>query len=370
MNVARSDYIHPSIRADFEALRERLRGKGYFEKRPVRVISELVLNLVLAIGGMLVCAQSDQPLVRITALLVSGYGTIGVTSNTHTSSHEATSNRWWLDECLTFFGFPFTIAMATSYWRHHHLETHHLNTNVVGVDYDVDLAPWFLLNQSQISRSSRWAQWYYHIQWLFFPVAVALNAFSIQLSSLRFVWSALCDRRRRRLEHGIDLGAMALHWLVWAILPMAVWTPSNVLAIYVLRMSLVGYGMFIAAAPAHYPAEAAYLDREGAERVDFLLHQTTATIDFPTGWLGYLFYSGADYQIEHHLFPEISHVHYRRMQPEVEAFCHRHGYPYRRLGWLEAVWKSYRTLISPKQVARSLGIVPAMSTPADHASVA
>src|ERR1700687_2189218 len=282
MNVSRSDYIHPSIRADFEALRERLRGKGYFEKRPVRVISELVLNLVLAIGGMLVCAQSDQPLVRITALLVSGYGTIGVTSNTHTSSHEATSNRWWLDECLTFFGFPFTIAMATSYWRHHHLETHHLNTNVVGVDYDVDLAPWFLLNQSQISRSSRWAQWYYHIQWLFFPVAVALNAFSIQLSSLRFVWSALCDRRRRRLEHGIDLGAMALHWLVWAILPMAVWTPSNVLAIYVLRMSLVGYGMFIAAAPAHYPAEAAYLDREGAERVDFLLHQTTATIDFPT----------------------------------------------------------------------------------------
>jgi len=368
MKITRSDHVHPAIRADFEALRERLRAKGCYEKRPVRVIAELMINYVLVVGGMLVCAVSDQLLVRVAAILGSAYGTVGVTSNTHTSSHAATSNWSRLDQCLTFFGFPFTIAMATTYWRHHHLETHHLKPNVVGVDYDADLGPWFLLNQQQISRSSRWAQWYYHIQWLFFPVALALNAFSIQLSSLRFVWSALRDRLRRRIEHGVDLGMMVLHWLVWVVLPMAVWTPRGVVALYVVRMSLVGYGMFIAAAPAHYPAAAAYLDRESAESVDFLLHQTAVTVDFPTGWLGYLFYSGADYQIEHHLFPEISHVYYRRMQPDVEAFCRRHGYPYRRLGWVEAVWKSYRTLISPKPVAHSLSIVPAIPPPADHAS--
>ena len=38
----------------------------------------------------------------------------------------------------------------------------------------------------------------------------------------------------------------------------------------------------------------------------------------------------------------------------VEAFCRRHGYPYRTLGWGEALWKSYLTFWRPKPVRTDL----------------
>jgi len=141
-----------------------------------------------------------------------------------------------------------------------------------------------------------------------------------------------------------------------------------VLELYVPRMVLVGYGMFLVAAPAHFPAEAVYLDRTSLESVDFFWHQAAATLNIEVGWFGYLLFSGADHQIEHHLFPGISHVHYRQMQPEVEAFCRRYGLPYRRIGWLSGIWKSYRTLMSPKAVG--VDTAPISSTSLSDVTVA
>ena len=46
----------------------------------------------------------------------------------------------------------------------------------------------------------------------------------------------------------------------------------------------------------------------------------TDTIDFLHGWL--------NYQIEHHIFPDLSMLSYRRAMPRVKAICAAHGVPY------------------------------------------
>ena len=46
----------------------------------------------------------------------------------------------------------------------------------------------------------------------------------------------------------------------------------------------------------------------------------TDTIDFVHGWL--------NYQIEHHLWPDLSMLSYQKAQPLVQAICKRHGVPY------------------------------------------
>ena len=63
--------------------------------------------------------------------------------------------------------------------------------------------------------------------------------------------------------------------------------------------------------------------RCGSERVDFL-----------SIWL--------NYQIEHHLFPDLPMLKYREIQPRVKALCEKHGLPYRQ----ESNWRRFKRMIS------------------------
>ncbi|HYH95404.1 fatty acid desaturase, partial [Hyalangium sp.] len=56
------------------------------------------------------------------------------------------------------------------------------------------------------------------------------------------------------------------------------------------------------------------------------------------------------YQIEHHLFPGYSHVYYPQMSRILQRFCEENGYPYRTLGWWEAIWKSLVVFRKPKPI--------------------
>ncbi len=39
-------------------------------------------------------------------------------------------------------------------------------------------------------------------------------------------------------------------------------------------------------------------------------------------------FGGINYQIEHHLFPSMSHMHYPRVAPIVQSWCAERGIPY------------------------------------------
>jgi linoleoyl-CoA desaturase len=58
-------------------------------------------------------------------------------------------------------------------------------------------------------------------------------------------------------------------------------------------------------------------------------HQIEATANFACQcrWLTW-FVGGLNHQIEHHLFPGISHIHYPGLAPLVEEICRRHGVQY------------------------------------------
>jgi fatty acid desaturase len=120
-----------------------------------------------------------------------------------------------------------------------------------------------------------------------------------------------------------------------------------------LRLALVGYAIFAAFAPAHMPEEAAIADisQRGA---DFVLRQTATSLNFRTGPIGRLLCAGVDYQIEHHLFCNHSHIYYPTMSRLVREFCERHGYPYRTLGWWEGIVKSVKAFASPRPLVHDL----------------
>lgn len=337
--------------AGLQKLREELHARGFGAKPTGRMLTELLVHVTLSLGGIALFLTFKHWSAQMLAMLVSTLGSMGVGSNSHTSSHGATSEKPWVNQALTFFGSPFFFGVAATYWWNKHVAGHHRSTNIVGADPDIDFIPLFALTEDELRQSRGWRRWYHrHLQWLVFPIALAFNQFNMQKDGWRFVLTRLRDPARRETSHWIDLAAMSLHLLVFVALPMFYFPVADVLAFTLLRWALFGYAMFAMLAPAHWPAAAIFRGTEAAKQDAFPRRQLESTLNFRAGRLGSFFCSGLDYQIEHHLFPKVSHVHHRKLKPLVQAYCAKHGLPHRTLGWGESLRGCLAVLRNPKPV--------------------
>ena len=331
----------------------QLKYRGLMEKTPLRIIGELALHVANTTGGLVLFVVADSWLLAGPALLVSTLGLLGVSTNTHTSAHGATSDSARVNWALTCFGYPFMLMLSATYWRHKHNVIHHPVPNVVDADADVDLSPYFALTADQYEAAVGWRRRWYSAQWIFFPFALAANGFNVQFASWRYLLSQLLRPETRATKHWWDLSMMLLHVMTWLIVPSFFFSPGDVVCLYILRIVLMGYAMFAAFAPAHFPAaaQAAAFDQKDE---DFVLIQTVNTINFETGPVGRFLCSGVDYQIEHHLFPFISHPHYPAVAAVLREYCEVKGYPYRALPWGRAIWESLVIMKNPKKVIKNL----------------
>lgn len=334
-------------------LRAELRTRGFTAPATTRILLELGFHLLFALGGIALFVIADALPWQALGLLIMTLGNLGVGTNTHSASHHAASSKRWVNDLLTWFGYPFFLGMSATSWRHQHVTLHHRSPNVAGVDGDADLMPLFALTEPEVAASRGLHRIYLRrAQWLVLPLLAWATGFARQKKCTLRLLKVLRDPKQRRLTHVTDAAALMLHVLAWFVVPSLFFPVLDVVGFNLLRVALVGYPLFAVLAPAHYPAAAVALD-PGARPTDSVRLQTDTTINFRTGFLGRLYCAGLEYQIEHHLFPNCSHVHYRAMSPLVKAYCQRHGYQHRTLGWAEAIWQTLRVFHRPKPMVHA-----------------
>ena len=332
---------------------------GYHRKPTGRLLLEGALMVTMMVGGIFIILSYDSWLVKAFAFWMSTCGVLGITTSTHTAAHYAASDRRWLNWTWQLVGYGFFIGLSATYWRHKHVIVHHPTPNVVGLDDDIDLMPWFAIDAESYRRSTGIKRWWFDHQWLLVPLVINFNALNLQVSSYRFLWSALRDPAQRKPLHWLDLAMVLGHFAAFVFIPMLWFPPLWCIGFWVLRYFGAGWAIFIAFAPAHFPAEALFLAKGSKDRAsylrnrDFVLLQCATTMNLRTTWFGNLICAGTDYQIEHHLFPGIAHPHYPKMAPIVKRWCEEHGYPYRTVGMAEGFWKSWMTFRHPKAVVES-----------------
>ena len=350
--------------ADWSSLRAAVRARGLQRRTPGRILVELGVAVLLAAGGFVGFLATSDGWVRGAAVALGALGALAIGTNTHTSSHYGTSDRRRVNELLTYFGFPFCLHYSATFWWWKHVARHHPSPNVVGRDADADLQPWLAFTRPEVERARGLRRLYYRGQWPFAFLLLAGIHLNMMISGWAFLLARLRDPRERRPAHLYDLAALLLFWAVWVGAPLAFAPAGDVLAFHALRTVLVGYGLFAVLAPGHFPAEAAaFSPGAAAPAADdaesgFLRLQTAATVDYRPGPFGRFLCAGLEYQIEHHLFPGLSHVHYPAVSVLVRDFCLRQRLPYRSLGWGEAVVKSFLVFVRPKPVLDRLPAPP------------
>ncbi|HXP51255.1 MAG TPA: fatty acid desaturase, partial [Bacteroidia bacterium] len=100
-------------------------------------------------------------------------------------------------------------------------------------------------------------------------------------------------------------------------------------------------------------AEQPMPDKTGIIHQDWAIHELHTTSDFARGnkFLNW-YVGGLNFQIEHHLFPQISHVHYKNIAPIVEQTAKEFGLNYN----LKPTFRS--ALASHIRRLKELGITP------------
>lgn len=77
-----------------------------------------------------------------------------------------------------------------------------------------------------------------------------------------------------------------------------------------------------------------------------MIHQLSTTANFATGnkvmtWL----LGGLNYQVEHHLFPKISHMHYPALNKIVKEICEEFSVRYIEFGSVRHAFQSHVRVI-------------------------
>ena len=110
-----------------------------------------------------------------------------------------------------------------------------------------------------------------------------------------------------------------------------------VLATSILADVMTNVHSFIIIATNHVGDDIYRFESETKPRSDdFYLRAVIGSANFRTGGdVNDFFHGWLNYQIEHHMFPDISMKQYQLAQPKIKAICEKHGVPYVQ----ESVWK-------------------------------
>ena len=133
------------------------------------------------------------------------------------------------------------------------------------------------------------------------------------------------------LAFGIPL---MLHpwWAVFGVYGLAAFVSGVVLSVVFQLAHCVG--------EADFPVPVAAPNGGQRMETDWAIHQVQTTVDFARGnrvWCWLL--GGLNFQVEHHLFHKICHIHYPALSKVVEEVCHEFGVRY-------AAHRSFRAAVA------------------------
>lgn len=247
----------------------------------------------------------------------------------HEGGHQSFSKKGWLNSVSAY---SLNMLGGTIYfWKQKHNINHHTYTNVDGLDHDIDVKFMRMHADQPYKRFHRFqsAYWFLlygisYIAWVFF------QDFEKYFSGRM---GPKAERKAMPMrEHIIFWGTKVGYVGVYLVAPIIFvgWLPA-IIGWLIVGVSC-GFCLAVVFQLAHVVESTQFpvADQDsGKIEQEWMVHQLSTTANFSTGnrlvsWL----LGGLNFQVEHHLFPRISHVHYPAINKLVKQTCAEYGVVY------------------------------------------
>lgn len=247
----------------------------------------------------------------------------------HDGMHGSFSKYKWVN---TMAGLSLNFLGANNFmWKTKHNIIHHTYTNIEGIDDDIEARPFLRLCETQkYYKIHRFQHWYFwaaysllYIWWVF--VTDYKKYFLKKIGPTPLKKMAIGD-------HISFWGFKLLYIFLFVVLPIITVGFGAWIIGFLIFALFAGFVLSIVFQLAHtvehthFPQ--ANIDTNKMED-EWAIHQLKTTANFATKnsfiswWVG-----GLNFQIEHHLFPRISHVHYPAISKIIKKACNDFNIPY------------------------------------------
>lgn len=339
----------------------RARVKDYFKDNEIvryanasMVIKTIfMMSLYFVPYIVMMAGLVTSPAAILVMWMLMGFGMAGIgLSIMHDANHGAYSKNKLINDIV---GYSINLVGGiAATWKVQHNVLHHTYTNVHGLDEDIapggDLQVMRFSPNEPRSKVHRFQHIYAWFLYGLMSLTWVTNKDFAQL--LRYEKMGLMKIPGRTFK-GIMIEAIAwkvmyyIYILVLPIifLPVAWW----IVVIGFLSLHFIcGFVLAIIFQPAHVSPETEFPvpDKDGNLENNWAIHQVLTTTNFaPKSKIFSWFVGGLNFQVEHHLFPNICHVHYKKISSIVKATTKEFGLPYHSAPtFMQAIWQHGKML--------------------------
>lgn len=314
----------------------------------------MVVKTILFLGGLPV----------LYYLIVFGQFSLGVTFGltiligmcqafigfnvAHDAIHGSYSSNARVNKILSY---SFNIMGANAYvWKITHNVVHHTYTNIPGHDEDLDIAPG-LVRLSRLEEKKPIMR-YQHL-YAFLLYGLASLSWVFRKDYVKFFQSKIGqtdNTNHPRKEYYKLFFFKALYYTMFIVVPLVVmditWWQFIIGFLCMHLAEGLVLGLVFQLAHAVEETDFPEPDSEGSMEESWAVHQMHTTANFSRkSPVAAFFCGGLNFQIEHHLFANICHIHYPEISKIVKRTALKHGVPYHEnVTLFDALSSHYRIL--------------------------
>jgi fatty acid desaturase len=331
--------------SDFAGLCQEIRAARLLDRRRGDYSARIALTFAALAATWLVFALVGDSWYQMIVAAVLGLVFTQVAFLGHDGGHQQVARSKRTNDGLSILTGDVLVGLSFGWWVDKH-NRHHSRPNYVGYDPDIADSVLAVTAEQAASRDSTIGRFVTsHQAWLFFPM-LTLEGLNLHVQSAIWLWRGK-GRRYRRTE----LVLLTVHTLVYVGALLLVLSPLQALAFFAVHQAVWGLYMGCSFAPNHKGMPTIPV----GGKLDFLRRQVLTSRNVRGGRLTDFMLGGLNYQVEHHLFPNMPRANLRKAQPIVQAYCRELQISYTETslyGSYAAALRHLHTLGEPLRAAR------------------
>lgn len=332
----------------FDALKSKV--DNYFTSNNIKPVgnSKLFTKAAILISTAVIIYSVlvfFTPPVWISVLLccLMGFNLAAIGFNVmHDGAHGSFSNHKWVNEIMAY---SLNLMGGSSYlWKIKHNVIHHTYTNIEGMDDDIDIKPWMRVNIDQ----PKWKiHRFQHIYGLFL-YGLSYFMWVYYLDFKKYFTRKIAENKMRKMEtkeHIIFWLSKIVYTGLFLVLPIYKVGFLDTLIGYSIIVLVTGIVISVVFQLAHVVEDLSFPvpnPQNNKIENEWAVHQIETTANFATkSKLVSWYVGGLNFQVEHHLFPKISHVHYPQINKFVRETCEQFNLNYLEFPTMFGAFKSH-----------------------------
>ncbi len=309
---------------DYAQLRRLVKQAGLLEKQPAYYAGRFVLTLTLLAAGLTFLALVDTLWLQLVDAVLLAFVWAQVAFLGHDAGHRQIFKSTRRNDFVGL-GIAFLLGMVRTWWVDKH-NRHHSYPNEPGKDPDVDI-PVLAFSEDEARGKRGLYRLIVKYQAYFFIIMLSMEGFvGLRLAGIQYML-------HRKLKYPVvEPLVMIAHFTAFLGLIFYLLSPWHAVLFLVVHQMLFGLYMGAVFAPNHKGMPM----MDGDVSLDYLRRQVVTARNINPNPVTDFCYGALNYQIEHHLFPDMPRNRLGEARKIVRAYCRDRSISYYETGPLRA----------------------------------